>query len=213
ATQIAYSAFGKGSRPTLFTVDVVSGTSRRILRPSEEEPRAPAWSPDGKQIAYYVELAAPTVDTGPTSTQFSSMSLGRVRIVDLATGRVRQVAGGKRVSSFDPTWLPDGRLLFMRAFDVALNSVDRTELWVADPDGRHASRLATAARGAWAWSPRVSPDGTRVSFSASGRGGRSYQFVLDLATRAIRRVSDGLGAIWIDEDTLLVEAPPATDRA
>lgn len=210
ATRIAFAGYGTGSRPTLFTVDVASGRTHRILPTSEDEARGPAWSPDGTRIAYFVELPAPSIETGTTPSTFSTVGFSRVRIVDLATGRVRQVAGGKRVSSFDPTWLPDGRLLFMRAFDVTLNAVDRVELWVADPDGRHPTRLMQVAE-EWAWAPRVSPDGSLVTFSADDGNGPSGQFVLELATGAIRRVSDGYGATWIDDDTLLVEAPPASD--
>ena len=97
----------------------------------------------------------------------------------------------------------------MRAFGVTLNTLDRVELWVADPDGRHATRPMQVAE-EWAWSPRVSPDGSLVTFSTDAGNGPSGQFVLDLAMGAIRRVSDGYGATWIDDDTLLVEAAPAT---
>jgi TolB protein len=72
------------------------GRRAQILLESREPIMSPAWSPDGRQIAY---------------VSFET-NLPRIYIQELATGQRRQVTNFSGINS-SPVWSPDGRRLAM----------------------------------------------------------------------------------------------------
>jgi Tol biopolymer transport system component len=71
----------------------------------------PAWSPDGRRIAFASTRAGTT----------------QLFVVDLQSGAVTPLTTGSAAAG-QPTWLPDGRLVFVRYDGGA------TSLWWLDPD-------------------------------------------------------------------------------
>ena len=132
---------------------------------------APAWSPDGGELALVTErLAAPTSRTS-TSTLWA----------------VRVDSGARRVVSehdaMGPTWSPDGRRI---AFWGMRGEGVQRDLWSVAADG--SERAAAAAVSilddpALDWAPRYSRDGRWLYF-ASTRGGtfNLWRLAIDAAS-------------------------------
>ena len=118
----------------------------------------PAYSPDGKRIAFVRETAGPPRETV-------------IGIRDLSTGTVTLLEHTRRAvtagNQYQPTWSPDGRQL---AFSVVTHDaktdapIDSRILLVnADGSGLHDMGLPTATP--WG-DPDWSPDGSRIVFSS-----------------------------------------------
>jgi Tol biopolymer transport system component len=71
-------------------------------------------------------------------------------------------------------------------------------LWLGSYDLRTIRPEALVQHGSISW-PRWSPDGTRISYSNDGS-----IYVLDVATRSIKKVAVGGSAEWFDDHTLLI---------
>ena len=103
ARRIRYRDDGDGWRgdgfTQLFVVDVVSGEARQLTS-GEGNHEAPAWSPDGKRLAFVCD----EVD----DRDFVRTS--EIRVIDVATGEVSRWSNGmSRTGSV--AWSPDGKRL------------------------------------------------------------------------------------------------------
>jgi len=159
-------------------------------------PLQPAVSPDGRQVAYVLR----SLDAAKDATVHQLWLAG--------AGPARRLTNGPADSS--PAWSPDGtRLAFLRAVDGV------AQLWLLPLAGGEPEAVTSLALGAGA--PVWSPDGTRVAFAAvvetgdgdeqapivadrldyqadgAGylRGRRQHLHVLDVASGAVRHVTEG----------------------
>jgi serine/threonine protein kinase len=119
----------------------------------------PSWSPDGATLAY-----AQLNDSG-TMDVWEVPALG---------GAARKVL----LDANDPTWSPDGHLVYQNQSDNAI--------WTSGPQGEDARLLVKA--GAWgrATQPRVSPDGQLVAIAVRGAGPHGELAVADVKTGTLR---------------------------
>jgi dipeptidyl aminopeptidase/acylaminoacyl peptidase len=131
---IAYTS-GHGDQTAIRTVRA-DGQQDRFLARGD----SPAWSPDGRLIAYRCRAMA--------ETQFGDICV----MNDDGTNPHRVVT-----DAISPSWSPDGsRILFSRS------PIDLGDTWVADADGSNPTEIGPGA-GSW------SPDGTLIlMLGASG---------------------------------------------
>ena len=154
--RIAYSSgLPKSQQTSIFTANL-DGSDRRQITPSTGKDSAPAFSPDGKWIAF-----------------MSVRDAGKYQIyVMKADGsEVRKLTDDPSTSFCNPQWSPDGkRILFYT------DKGDRKDqVWVMEVDGSN-KRLLTGGI-AHNIFPGWSPDGKKVIFSSSNRDGGNASYV------------------------------------
>ncbi len=110
----------------LWLVDLETGAARR-LTDGEWGEGEPAWSPDGRSIAF----------SANRRRDHDVRQRSDIWVVDVETGRERRLTGGEDALFSTPTWLPDGRRLaaFGGRFPGAYY---RTDIWLVSADGSDA---------------------------------------------------------------------------
>jgi uncharacterized membrane protein SpoIIM required for sporulation len=155
---VVSSPFSTEQRPDracqLLLIDAVSGGKRVISNHPILRFYAPAWSPNGEEIA--VRGVSPHPDA-------SGKRPSDIWVVRLDTGRWRQLTRFPASTSvhFDragPAWSPDGRSV---AFTRKTGIEDSYQIWVVRPDGTGLRQLTRGARDA---GPAWSPDGRWIAF-------------------------------------------------
>ena len=152
----------------LLLIDVLRGGIARSF-PIEgiEQQTAPAWSPDGKKIAF----------GGWKGGQFDLFQL------DLESGQVSQVTNDD-VFDGAPDYSPDGRsLVFVSVVGSGYAKLFRVDL--ADP----ARRFQLTSGNSNENDPVYSPDGRRVYFTSDQRGAENI-FSLDLQSGELKQWTD-----------------------
>jgi Ca2+-binding RTX toxin-like protein len=126
-----------------------SGEPRRI---TNAEGQAPAWSPDGKQIAY-------------SSSRDGNYEIW-VENVD-GSGTPRQITHTENtedgvVINTSPSWSVDGKIAYVSNKDNLGSS--RRDVYVANADGTGNPTRLTNTPLSFNWAPEWSPDGKRIAF-------------------------------------------------
>jgi TolB protein len=144
ATRIAYVTKG-GGRYTLRIADA-DGEGGQVALTSPDPIISPAWSPDGRELAYVSFETRKAV----------------VWVQDVSTGSRRQIANYKGSNSA-PAWSPDGKTLAL-----TLSMEGGSQLFLVNRDGSNPRRLGRSS--SIDTEPVFSPDGSQVYF-VSDRGG------------------------------------------
>ena len=141
----------------------------------------PAWSPDGRRIAF-----ASTRADG----QFDVYSMARdgtdVQRLTLETGTEEEP-----VADMAPGWSPDGARI---AFSSTRGGVI-DDIWTMDADGSDLVQV-TATPIVDEWTPRFSPDGDWLLFTASSLAGGLRIVVARVDGSERRRLAGGLFSSW-----------------
>jgi len=178
--------------PTLIAQSTVAPTVDGIL--SLKRVASPAISPDGRYVAYTMR------DTNWDDNAYET----EIWIADVQSGTRHQLTNAKK-SSQSPAWSPDGlRLAFTS------DRTDKRQLYIINPRGGDAEPLTSgdAGVGSFAWAP----DGKSIAYTVTDvksaaikerekKYGEfriveqdyrmSHLFVLDMATRASRPLTNG----------------------
>ncbi len=211
-TRVAYvqvSGSGKNRSFQLMVADA-DGDDARAVMTSSEPIMSPAWSPDGKRIAYvsfedhaaaiFVQnlasgerrkvSAAPGLNGAPAwspdgstlAVTLSKEGSPDIYTLDLATGATRRVTRDEAIDT-EASWSPDGHSLVFTS-----DRGGKPQLYEVAVSGGEPQRLTYEgdynARGVF------SPDGRSLAFVHGGNGG--YRIALmDLASHDIKVLSSG----------------------
>jgi len=168
ATRIAYVVHtGMGTDAERFELVVADadGFNPQTVVRNNQPLLSPAWSPDGRRLAYV------------------SFATGRSNIIvqDLFTGSNRVVSSDPGINGA-PAWSPDGRWLA-----VSLSRAGSPDIWLIDPAGSERPRQLTHH-----WSintePAWSADGRTIYFT-SDRAGRPQIYRMDADGENVDRVT------------------------
>ena len=149
STRIAYvtaQGVGDNMQFTLYVADADGRNSQQVLS-SREPILSPAWSPDGRRLAYVsFETERPAI-----------------YIQDLASGQRVRATSFEGINGA-PAWSPDGRRLAM-----SLSKDGQPEIYVMDIASREFQRITNSSsidtEPAWA------PDGRSLLFTSDRSGG------------------------------------------
>ena len=170
STKVAYVSVAQtGNRQNFRLIKAdADGERAQMILESPEPILSPAWSPDGRQLAY---------------VSFEDRRPGIYRQV-IATGEREKLTSFPGLNGA-PSWSPDGRRLAM-----VLSKDDNPEIYMMDLATRQLTRLTNHF--AIDTEPSWMPDGRSIVFT-SDRGGKPHIYQLDVATRELKRLTfDGV---------------------
>lgn len=137
-TQLALTVYGQENRTAeIWLIDSDGSNPRQLTDCSPGACSRPAWSPDGRQIAYENQPHIERNILGPP----------RIWLLDLNTGENNPVFADDQILGFGARWSPDGRSLSF--YDAAVNSIrilnlatqnvrmietQQSEYWTFSPD-------------------------------------------------------------------------------
>lgn len=214
ATRIAYVAVDgpKTARSYRLVVTDADGANERVVFESPQPILSPAWSPDGRSLAYVsfhsslpaiyvqqlrsgqqVRVSAKSGINGapsfsPDGSQLA-LALSRrdgnvdVYLLTLANQEVRRLTADPAIDT-EPVWSPDGRSVYFTSDRAGAPQVYRQGVGA----GERAQRVTFD--GTYNARPRVSPDGRELALVTVDRG--AYRIgVADVARGGVRILTAG----------------------
>jgi dipeptidyl aminopeptidase/acylaminoacyl peptidase len=130
--RLDYMLNGKGftydRRPHLWLVDATTGKASRLTDGLAADTE-PAWSPDGKRIAFVSNRRRDADLTGRAD----------IFVVDVETRVVTPITRGPRSIFAAPAWLPDGRTIAALGHRLEGRAGSRNDVWLFAADGSDAT--------------------------------------------------------------------------
>ncbi len=166
ATRIAYITVKKLSGQEIYALQISDsdGYNPQILLESTEPLLSPAWSPDGKRLAY---------------VSFENKN-SAIYVQDIISGMRSKVAANSGINSA-PSWSPDGSRLAM-----TLSKDGNPEVYVLYLDNKLLQRITNNP--AIDTEPAWSVDGERLVFT-SDRGGSPQIYETEVSGRNVKRLT------------------------
>jgi tricorn protease len=157
----------------IFTVPTDKGDIRNLTRSPAVADRDPAWSPDGKSIAYFSD------ESGEYELCVRSQNgLGEVRRINL---------GNPPSFFYTPTWSPDSKKIAY--------SDKRLNVWYVDLDNPKPKRVDNDYFGGFGGTqlkPIWSPDSKWVAYSKQLPSGQHAIFIYSLEQDKFFQITDGM---------------------
>lgn len=166
STRIAYITVMEGSKDKFYTLEVADydGVNPKPLFRSTYNLMSPAWSPDGKKIAF---------------VSFEKERAG-INVVDVLTGRVTRITQFPGLNQA-PAWSPDNRTLAL-----VLSKDGSPKIYTLDLDSKQLTRITDGS--SMDTEPRFTPDGRAIVFT-SNRGGKPQVYRVILNSGKIERLT------------------------
>lgn len=166
----------------LFVVDLRNGESRRLTTAQRDHWR-PAWSPDGRSIAYTAKDLGATERDSNYEIFVQGADAGEPR-------KVSQFAGADNDPDWNarPSWSPDSRrLLWLEGGEDRWIYYSSVQLAVADLATGEITRPARIDR--WFYYPRFAPDGSILALIEQDRD--TWLARIDAGSGAVQYLSTG----------------------
>lgn len=166
ATKIAYIEIHQHNgkrRHTLMVADA-DGFNPELILGSNQPIMSPAWSPNGKQLAYV------SFENGRAQVYISNVQTGRRHLVSSYPG----INGA-------PAWSPNGRKLAL-----VLSKSGSPKIYVMNLANKKLTQLTFGA--SIDTEPSFSPDGRSLLFT-SDRGGSPQIYQINLASKQVSRIT------------------------
>jgi tricorn protease len=161
------------ARGDIFTVPADKGDARNLTRTSGVAERDPAWSPDGKSIAYFSD------ESGEYELHVAPQR---------GTGKVKKFKPGGGSSFFySPVWSPDSKKIAYT--DKRLN------IWYLDLDTGLSKKVDTNPYAGGIGTPSWSPDGKWLAYTRQLKSYLSAVFLYSLQTGKPAQLSDGMSDV------------------
>ncbi|MFN2529817.1 MAG: hypothetical protein ABR555_00820 [Pyrinomonadaceae bacterium] len=174
-TLIAYGARDDDGRQQIFVVRP-DGTGKRRLTHEGDQNYLPAWSRDGRKLA------------------FSSNRSGRSQIWVMAGDGSNPIQLTTESDNAVPTWSPDGKSI---AF--ASKRTGHFEIWVMNADGSDQKQLTNTDVAIANDGPAWSPDGRRIAFY-SNRSGHFAIWLMDPDGSHVSQFTTAEGDRYLDSN-------------
>ena len=176
-----------GKHIQLFTIRPEGTGRRQITHLRDSDALNPAWSPDGRRIVFARDYM---VGTGHEHLDIVTVNADGGGLHGMA---LRGLNG-------DPTWSPDGRILWLRPGGFAISR--------AEGNGFRMIRVAGENS-----SPTVSPDGRQIAFRRQLGEHKSAIFVVSAKGGPARRVVAPAGGVadkidWSSDGSRIVLSAP-----
>jgi len=159
------------ARGEIFTVPTEDGDPRNLTRSSGANDKAPVWSPDGGQVAWFSD-----------SGDGYSLKIGSQD----GLGDVREISIGESEMAWTPQWSPDGsRIVFVdHKARIRVVEVESGRITTADTDGSNSNR--GGVRPVW------SPDSKWLAYSRSFPNNLHRIVVWSLESGQTHQLTDAL---------------------
>ena len=156
----------------IYVMDADGGNQQNLTN-SPSDDRQPAWSPDGKRIAF-------TSDRDGNVHPIHGWPTSEIYVMDADGGNPQNLTNNPN-HDFHAAWSPDGkRIVFSSERDghfIGDFEEITSEIYVMDADGGNLQRL-TENR-VYDCCPSWSPDGKRIAFSSYGDNHLADIYVMD----------------------------------
>jgi TolB protein len=170
--KIAYAA-NSGADPRSIYVMTSTGDAKKALTDNNNLPEyGPAWSPDGKKIAFIRQERVSTPE-GQSDWQVDVWVMN-------ADGSEQKKLTDDFNDEGAPTWSPDGTKI---AF------VDGPDIWTVKPDGSGRHNL-TNTPNSYEEDPDFSPDGKKLAFASKGKYKKPDIYTMQLDGGELTNVTD-----------------------
>jgi dipeptidyl aminopeptidase/acylaminoacyl peptidase len=146
----------RGERSHLYLFDIAAKKAE-LLTPGTFDEDSPAWSPDGKQIAFMRRHGDGDVDRAPNRDLFVMDACTCANPVQLTFTTAEELGR--------PAWSPDGRTIaYLLGDDLKWSAYDQAQLMVMPARGGEGRPL-TASLDRPVSAPVWSPDGAAIAFT------------------------------------------------
>lgn len=166
-------ASDKGTAPSreIFIMDW-DGANLEKISNHKSISLSPAWSPDGKKIAY---------------TSYIKRSRSKIRnadmfLFDLTTGKRKLVSYREGLNS-GASFAPDNQHIFL-----TISQGKTPDIYKINFAGDIVSKITNGPAGAMNVEPAVSPDGKKIAFS-SDRAGRTMIYTMNIDGSNVKRIT------------------------
>ncbi len=149
---LAYTSY-RNANPDIRVMDLVTGKREPVVM-FEGTNSFPAWSPDGKHLAFAASLKG-------------SSDIYTIQTGEMFTNPKHQRLTVSPANDFSPTWSPDGREI---AFASDRMGRGKVQLYVMDSDGANLRRLTW--KGKHNSAPAWSPDGQWIAYTCRNDKGK-----------------------------------------